>query len=493
MSLTRRRFLEHSLLGLPGLGMLSACGGGGSGGGTGSGGSVSGTVQPLSGGFAGTQRVPYTAMAKPAVGQLVTDPDFGTRMRRITDAYNTFRCTNFVTTYSSTQAWNCDETYMILYAQGPLSGATGSTWALFNGMPPYNFIKFLPNFGPSDVEQFWWSQTDPRTILYINNYATGSTNHSELVAYDVVSGAISAVLYDFVPMLTALGWPSVGPVRAGYPLANGGDNVIWGLGAGGIPNINGELGLKAFGFNLQTRNHTLFNGINVNEARNMCPAPLLSANGWFWNDTNFASTANYETWVFDLNGNVVRKLNFSADEHVDTARNAAGNDLLVGVQFDTPQQGNLIVANLSTGAISTLVGQSNGYGYTRTGSFAGSTCYKNPGWVVGSAIGSPYGTAADLSGNSGPTANPLTLLDQEIFIANVDSGAVYRVAHHRSTGDWSSASVSNYWSQPNVTLSPSGSRILFNSDWGAADPGNPTINPNAYTDTYVVELPQFSG
>lgn len=501
---SRRRFLQNTLLGLPALGSLSACGGGGGGGGTGSAtSSLSSTClspaslavplssTPLSGGIQGTQLVAYSPLAKPTtLGQPVTDPDFGTRIVRVSDAVGLFQCTNCVTAYSSTQAWNCDETYMILYVQGPLVSGVPSTWALFNGMPPYNFIKFLPNFAPSDVEQFWWSQTDPKAVLYISNYAEGTTNYCQMVSYDVDTGN-KTVLYDFVPMLKALGWPTTGPVRAGYPLANGGNNVIWGLGAGGIPNIDGYLALNAFGFNLQTQQVVLYSGIATAEPRSACPAPLLSGKGWFWNDTNFSSASQYESWVLDNCGNVVRKVPFSASEHVDTCMNMAGDDLLVGVQFDTAKPGNIIRANLSTGAIDTIVGQANGYGYTRTGSFAGSTCYKNRPWVVGSAVGSPYGTNPDLTPASSPTLK--TQLDQEVFLSNMEDGSTFRLAHHRSTGYWTNAPTNNYWAQPNVTISPSGTRILFNSDWGNADPSNPSINPAANTDTYVIELPQFAG
>ena len=60
-----------------------------------------------------------------------------------------------------------------------------------------------------------------------------------------------------------------------------------------------------------------------------------------------------------------------------------------------------------------------------------------------------------------------------------------------STGNYSDASQSNYWAQPNVTFSTSGTRILFNSDWGDGNPSNPTLNPNAQIDTYVLILPSF--
>jgi hypothetical protein len=43
-----------------------------------------------------------------------------------------------------------------------------------------------------------------------------------------------------------------------------------------------------------------------------------------------------------------------------------------------------------------------------------------------------------------------------------------------------------------VTISPSGTRILVQSDWGCADPAHPLIDPNAVVDTYVITLPPKS-
>jgi len=54
------------------------------------------------------------------------------------------------------------------------------------------------------------------------------------------------------------------------------------------------------------------------------------------------------------------------------------------------------------------------------------------------------------------------------------------LAHHRSAGNYGNASQSSYWAQPNVTMSPSGARILFQSDWG-----------DAMIDTYVLELTSY--
>jgi hypothetical protein len=45
---------------------------------------------------------------------------------------------------------------------------------------------------------------------------------------------------------------------------------------------------------------------------------------------------NHTTVVFDLNGNIVRTVQFDAIEHLDSSVNAKGEDLLVGTQYDGP-------------------------------------------------------------------------------------------------------------------------------------------------------------
>jgi hypothetical protein len=84
---------------------------------------------------------------------------------------------------------------------------------------------------------------------------------------------------------------------------------------------------------------------------------------------------------------------------------------------------------------------------------------KAPGWV-----------AVDVIGDSSTQ-----LLGRSVLVANIDTGKMCYVAHHHSTSG-------DYWAEPHVVMSPSGTRVLFGSDWG----GNGT-----QVDTYVVELPSY--
>jgi hypothetical protein len=440
----------------------------------------------------GLKLMPYSKLAKPAKGQTVIDPDFGTKITRITDCLKDFNALVAIPAYPTAMAWNCDETRFVLYITSANTGGQQG-WALYDGTS-YAFIRMLP-INPGDIEQFYWDHKDPATLYYIDNHSEGNTTLADLTAINV-NTQVKTIEYSFIENLPA-GWPRTGPVRCGYPFAlgvNAAGDRIWGLGAGGIPNVNGQLGLNVFGFNQTTKTMIFYDTSVVPQAqaRGTTPFPLLSGNGWVWPNAATQNSSVGAVVILDINGKFVRNVAFDAYEHCDTAMNAAGHDMLVGSQFNrsTGGNGNVIVADLNTGVVQNLVGESSNpvFGYPTTGSLTGATAWKNPMWVVTGMTGDIYGT-----NNNGPTSNPTTLLDQEVMLTNLTSGMNYRFAHHRSTGNYSNASQSNYWAQPNVTLSTSGTRILFQSDWGDADPSNPVLNPSAAVDTYVIELPSYAG
>ena len=441
----------------------------------------------------GMAPMPYSALPKPAKGQTVTDPDFGLQIIRITDGVNDFNNLAVAPAYPTAMAWNCDETRFILYAPGSTMQSGGQQgWAMYDGTT-YAFIKFL-DINPGDVEQFYWDHTDPAVLRYIDNHSVGSQTLADLTALNVETG-IKTVTYSFLPNGLPPGFPTTGPVRCGYPFAlgvNAQGQRIWGLGAGGVPNVSGELGLQVFGFNEATKQFILYDPTVVPQpqARGSTPFPSVSGKYFIWNAAvGLNSTPTTQSAVLDATtGQLVRWVDFDTNEHCDTAMNANGDDLLVGSQFsrNTGGNGNVIACNLDTGVVSNDVGESSGWGYPATGSLSGSTAWKNPSWVVTGMTGDIYGT-----NDNGPVAAPTTVLDQELMITNLTSGTTWRIAHHRSTGNYSNAPQSNYWAQPNVTLSTSGTRILFNSDWGDGDPSNPVLDPNAAVDTYVLILPSF--
>jgi hypothetical protein len=112
-----------------------------------------------------------------------------------------------------------------------------------------------------------------------------------------------------------------------------------------------------------------------------------------------------------------------------------------------------------------IVGEETGYPYPPSGTHISAVAHRAPGWVAVSVVG------YDADGRD--------VLDNELLLADTNTGAVCRIAHHRSKGK---GGPQGYWAEPHAVISPTATRVLFGSDWG----GGPTV------DTYVVELPAYT-
>jgi len=139
--------------------------------------------------------------------------------------------------------------------------------------------------------------------------------------------------------------------------------------------------------------------------------------------------------VYDLNLNFVRTL-FSKCEHGDIGYDLVNNESLVQ---DCPDR----YARLDTGAVTNLTPSGCGHVSTRN--------YNRHGWSYTSKFGMVYAKRLD------------------------GTNIVERFAHHRST-------ESSYDAQAKGVVSPDGSKVMWNSDWGSG---------TVYA--YVAEMPGNGG
>jgi hypothetical protein len=180
-----------------------------------------------------------------------------------------------------------------------------------------------------------------------------------------------------------------------------------------------------------------------------------------------SGSGNAATQVRDLNGNLVRTIaNINSAEHGSLGKYANGHDAYFGLQFDS-YEGLIMGVDMETGTVTTHVGVANGWPYPPSGSHISALATKNPGWVVASSVGSK------VSGKLGQT-----VLANELVLANVDTGSVCRIGHHRSAAD---VGPNGYYAEPHPVPSPSGTRVIFGSDWYGT----------SGADVYVVELPSY--
>ncbi|MEJ2107928.1 MAG: hypothetical protein P8X48_11500 [Acidiferrobacteraceae bacterium] len=394
---------------------------------------------------------PMTALANPPVGGTVIDPEFGTTIRRITDAGSTGR---IVPAYSTIPAWNADESYLILYHTTAQSGGTvphGSGHQLYNGKT-YQWIKKL-NFVPPDLEQFYWDATDPDVFYYV---AHGAQLTKYTINPDPTGADSTTIIHDFSDICAS------GSVDGGSdPMYTSWDSDVIGLRC----NAAGSGTPVAFAYRFST--DTVGNTYTLPVGRTT--APVASASGGYL----FLANGTDAGEVRDFNMNLIRTMNITSPfDHASLGRLENGHDTHNAVAFDGSPVGSLIVNDMTLdptdpNATRVIIGQDNGWPYPPSGEHVSAVAFKRPGWVAESIIGQDYGSGYGQR-----------VLENELVLANTNpGGSVCRVAHHRSTGN-------GYWAEPHVVISPRGTRLLFGSDWG--DSATNGVN------TYVVELPSYT-
>lgn len=394
----------------------------------------SGTVDDLAQGLV-FDRAPHamTALAKPGHLQAVVDPQFHTVLRRISDVEAAASGNNAIIKpmYSTMPAWNADESLLILWQRG-----VGHN--LYDGRT-YRFLRTL-DIRPRDLEHVAWHATDPHVLFYPQAFKLGSF-YRDFIRYHVVSGQ-----RDTLRSFTDI-------VKTGYGFSFGSDPgySCWESRIFGFADTENGL---TFAYDLQRNQVGAIR--HGNSSRAAAPAPS-------------GKLFYCEGEVVDFNMQTVRTLDlFDPTEHAALGRLANGHDAYFTVAYTAGEHsgvGSLVAHDLTAGSHRVIVGPATGYPYPPSGTYISALIFRHPGWVVVSIVG----FAADGS----------EVLDNEILLINTaPGGKVCRVAHHRSRGR---LGPMGYWAEPHAVPSPSGTRILFGSDWEGG----------SSVDTYVVELPSY--
>ena len=409
--------------------------------------------------FTGNNRVAVPKVNKPPVGVTYADPVFRTRVTRISNAGSG---SVIKPMYSTIQAWNADESLMILYH----SGSRGPGHHLYNGQT-YEYIRRL-DISPSDIEQVFWSHTEPDSLYYINR---GFINNNKLLKLNVRSSTVTPVA-DLSPMCG----------RGVVPTA--GNDVQ-------MPSYDDDL----FGFRCRKNGsgQMYMHSYRVSTGE-ITSAPIGEGTPWgAWVAPNAAPSGqalrmNDKVIATNLMTGLTQLDLGKHNEHSSLGRTHNGADAYYATAFDPapgacgdhPDKGvgHLIEHNMTNGKCRPIITESMGYPYTNSGTHVSAVNHLRPGWVALSSIGYPEEFAAFESGQ------PASALFSEIYLASTDPAnpTVCRLAHHRTYGkNAKRADYVAYLGEPHVTISPSGTRILFGSDW--YDSGS--------VDTYVIELPAF--
>ena len=372
---------------------------------------------------------PMSPLSKPILGQTVTDPEFKTTIRRIT---NVGSGGVLKPAYSAMPVFNADESKLMLWHRS-------KGHELYDGKT-YQFIRTLPLESPTDIEHVLWDPVDPDVLYYPSNYNA----KPRLMRYRV-STNMNELIRDFGDA------PTDCPVNWADLLGLGGDPQYMSWGIDGKKLLGLQCGSKKFVYDIAS-DHVL--GMKTTAER---VTFIVAPSG---------KSAYFEGGVYDLNFNLLRTLKMaSVAEHANVGYAAAGYDTYNAVAFDdsTDEIGTLVTHNMVTAQKKVIIGPATGFSYPPSGTHISAVSHKNPGWVGVSVVGN---------------SNGQDTLSQEILVAQPETGKFCRVAHHRS---WAGDGQWGYWAEPHINISPKGTRLIFGSDWGNGDS----------VDTYVIELPSY--
>ena len=368
---------------------------------------------------------PMQPLSKPAYLKTTIDPSFNTTIRRIT---NTSAGGIIAPMYSTIQPWNADESFMIVYE-------VGKGHHLLNGQN-YTFIRMLNAVTPDDIEQLFWDFKNPDWLYYVNK------SSGELIRYSI-SSREKKIIINLKATVNCTDISLGGDVQ--MPSRDG---MIFAFRCGNN---------KAYYYNQSSNKIIEF---EINDLNYTAPMPGPSGTLFYHNKN-----------IYGQNGKLIRTLDLgNGSGHACLGQLANGNDAYYSVVFSAEGcQGNIVAHDMVTGACLPIISEGLGYAYSKTGTHISALAHQNneSGWIAASMIG------YDGDGQK--------LLDQELIIANSNPNnpIVCRIAHHRSDEDNLGF---DYWGEPHAAISPSGTRVLFGSDWSGPEDGKSI-------DSYVVELP----
>ncbi len=391
------------------------------------------------------------------------DPAFGAKVIRISDGQ--FGEVNKAP-YSTIQAWNADESLMILYR----TGTSGGGHYLHNGRT-YEVIQQL-DIWPSDLEDVFWSYTDPASFYYISQE---DDSRGHFLKHDALSGN-ETLLLD-TTKICAVGERAI----AGYDvqMQSHDDDTF------GFRCLNPKNKARSLAFTFKQSTGVVTRAlIGAGTGIEADVAPVVAPSGEQFLIPPVLLNKRLQDTGF--------KIDIAQTEHASIGRAWNGDDAFFSTNFlPTPRgcndglwQGvsNLVEFNLNTRSCRTILSQSDGWPPTTSGTHVSATAYQRPGWVAMSSIGSKdlhYLRMESLENRSAP------VFFSEIYLVNTSEQdpAVCRLAHHRTFGrEATKGGYAPYFSEPHPTISPSGTRILFSSDW--YDSGT--------VDAYVIELPAYN-
>lgn len=359
---------------------------------------------------------PAPNQSKPGYLQPATDVTFGTTITRITGDVGTpiqnIPGQNWRNTarhgYSTRQPWNADESMIYLGKHRNLGGSSGPD--LFLDGETYEVIKEADL--PSGNEHRW-HRTDPDLFWIIRD--------DEIITWNVHTDEITQLMsydgYSDVDMGGTGNFTDDG-TKVAVSATRDSDNTL-------------------VMFMLDIVNQTKGPDIDISDINTLGHVSISSLGNYIIIIGTYPSGGD-RTKVYTTEGTQVGFWDeYGMPSHYDLATDLNGEEVAVGVSKSNPHKGKLIKRRLSDGVVTELT----------VGGWPPHTSARalnRPGWVFASSAEST---------NYGPYL-------REVIAVKLDGSRVERIAHSRNNMD-------EYLNETHACPSPSGSRVMFASDWGA--------------------------
>lgn len=405
-------------------------------------------------------RVPVKAVARPPYLRFYKEPGFGTKSMRIS---NSAAGEVMKPAGNPAQAWNIDESLLLLHRYD----TTGThSYVVLDGQS-YKQLKVL-NLPSVSSENIFWSHQDPHLLFYV---AESTEDAGKLMQHDVMSGKLE-VIQDFAPMCQKSGLSALGGLLAKPSFDDDAFGYQCSTAQGKSLSIAYQVSTSQMA--------TLAVGKGSAWPAGVAPAPTPSGKQYLLGNKVLDQQLKPTRVTLDI-----------ADSHAPHTLgiDAAGDDVLFqSAGRPSPRGcgrniwngiGLLMEHGLGDGSCGSIVSQTDGYPKTPDGTDMFASAWHSPRWIGMSSIG--YDNLDWYK-----SARHAPLLFSEIYLVNGHkrkNPEICRIGHHRTFGKAAdNASYDPVLGEPNVTLSPNGTRVLFSSDW----------YDSGAVDTYVLELPSFT-
>lgn len=407
-----------------------------------------------------TERVKVTPVARPPYLRLFKEPGFGTNSRRITDS---IAGEVHKPAGAPAPAWNIDESILLLHRYGneglhDIVLLDGTKYEELGSLA-------LPDVNSEDI---YWSHTDPEILYFVSD---SGVDAGKLMQINVRTSERNT-LKDFTPVCESVGY-AVSPGQFAKPSY---DNGSFGYRCA----IENQQSL-ALAYQSQSDTvQTLPVGEGTRYTAALAPQPSPDGKHFVLGENVFTASLEPLEHTIDM-ADIAAPSTIAASADGRNvvfqsasvpSPNGCGRDLWNGI-------GLVIEHDIQDAQCRPVVNQTDNYPVAPLGTEMSATAYHSPAWLAMASV-----AYDDLDYFSNKRFAPVLL--SEVYLVNTtdkDDTEVCRLAHHRSFGQ--AANNARYEAalgDPNVTISPTATRVLFASDW----------YDSGFVDTYVLELPTFS-